>query len=90
MQFSGVIVFGLELVSLLVSWTGGLLWAADPPDCIAHIVSHQKRTTRVHRHAYGRPVGVAMDPHGALLVADDVGNAIWRVSGPQQAASPRN
>ena len=40
--------------------------------------------------AYGRPVGVAMDPHGALLVADDVGNAIWRVSGPQQAASPRN
>jgi len=31
--------------------------------------------------AYGRPVGVAMDPRGALLVADDVGNVIWRVSG---------
>jgi glucose/arabinose dehydrogenase len=30
--------------------------------------------------AYGRPVGVAMDLQGALLVADDVGNAIWRVS----------
>ena len=30
--------------------------------------------------AYGRPVGVAMDQRGALLVADDVGNAIWRVS----------
>ena len=30
--------------------------------------------------AYGRPVGVAMDTRGALLVADDVGNAIWRVS----------
>ncbi len=30
--------------------------------------------------AYGRPVGVAMDRKGALLVADDVGNAIWRVS----------
>ena len=30
--------------------------------------------------AYGRPVGVAMDNRGALLVADDVGNAIWRVS----------
>ncbi len=29
--------------------------------------------------AYGRPVGVAVDGHGALLVADDVGNAIWRV-----------
>lgn len=32
-------------------------------------------------HAYGRPVGVAMDRRGALLVADDVGNVIWRVSG---------
>lgn len=30
--------------------------------------------------AYGRPVGVAVDRHGALLVADDVGNVIWRVS----------
>jgi glucose/arabinose dehydrogenase len=30
--------------------------------------------------AYGRPVGVALDPQGALLVADDVGNAVWRVS----------
>lgn len=30
--------------------------------------------------AYGRPVGVALDKNGALLVADDVGNIIWRVS----------
>ena len=30
--------------------------------------------------AYGRPVGVAIDRRGALLVVDDVGNAIWRVS----------
>ena len=30
--------------------------------------------------AYGRPVGVAIDGHGALLVADDVGNALWRVT----------
>jgi len=29
--------------------------------------------------AYGRPVGVAIDARGALLVADDVGNIIWRV-----------
>jgi glucose/arabinose dehydrogenase len=29
--------------------------------------------------AYGRPVGVAVDKAGALLVADDVGNVIWRV-----------
>lgn len=30
--------------------------------------------------AYGRPVGVALDNKGALLVADDVGNIIWRVT----------
>jgi hypothetical protein len=30
--------------------------------------------------AWGRPVGVAMDRQGALLVADDVGNVVWRVS----------
>lgn len=30
--------------------------------------------------AYGRPVGVAIDKQGALLVADDVGNAIWRIA----------
>ena len=29
--------------------------------------------------ALGRPVGVAFDAKGALLVADDVGNVIWRV-----------
>jgi glucose/arabinose dehydrogenase len=27
----------------------------------------------------GRPVGVAIDKQGALLVADDVGNTAWRV-----------
>jgi glucose/arabinose dehydrogenase len=38
--------------------------------------------------AHGRPVGVAVDAHGALLVADDTGNTIWRVSasGGRQAA----
>jgi len=30
--------------------------------------------------AWGRPVGVAIDTRGALLVADDVGNVIWRVA----------
>ncbi|THC42825.1 sorbosone dehydrogenase family protein [Massilia sp. Mn16-1_5] len=29
--------------------------------------------------ALGRPVGVAIDKAGALLVADDVGNVVWRV-----------
>jgi glucose/arabinose dehydrogenase len=31
-------------------------------------------------NALGRPVGVAVDRAGALLVADDVGNAVWRVA----------
>lgn len=35
--------------------------------------------------ANGRPVGVAMDTRGGLLVADDVGNTLWRVS---QSAQP--
>lgn len=37
-------------------------------------------------NAMGRPVGVAVDKRGALLVADDVGNTIWRVT----AATPRS
>jgi glucose/arabinose dehydrogenase len=37
--------------------------------------------------AYGRPVGVAIDNQGALLVADDVGNTIWRVRNASLDAS---
>jgi glucose/arabinose dehydrogenase len=39
--------------------------------------------------AFGRPVGVAVDKSGALLVADDVGNIVWRVtpSGPASGAA---
>ena len=37
--------------------------------------------------AQGRPVSVITDASGALLVADDVGNRIWRVSTAQQAAA---
>jgi glucose/arabinose dehydrogenase len=33
------------------------------------------------RESYGRPVGVALAPRGGLLVADDVGDVIWRVTG---------
>jgi glucose/arabinose dehydrogenase len=36
-------------------------------------------------NARGRPVGVALDKSGALLIADDVGNTVWRVT----AASPQ-
>ena len=44
-----------------------------PLDVLTGFLSSEKT-------AYGRPVGVALDKRGALLVADDVGNVIWRVS----------
>ena len=39
--------------------------------------------------AQGRPVGVITDAAGALLVADDVGNVIWRVSAAARRKSPQ-
>ena len=42
-------------------------------------------------NAHGRPVAVTLDKTGALLIADDVGNTVWRVSAeapPPQAANP--
>ena len=39
--------------------------------------------------ARGRPVGVAIDRRGGLLVADDVGNTVWRVSGVEPVLLPR-
>lgn len=40
--------------------------------------------------AHGRPVGVVIDKSGALLVADDVGNKIWRVSKLKVAADTKS
>jgi glucose/arabinose dehydrogenase len=39
--------------------------------------------------ARGRPVGVAIDGTGALLIADDAGNTVWRVAAAN-AAAPRS
>jgi glucose/arabinose dehydrogenase len=45
--------------------------------------------------AFGRPVGIALDKQGALLVADDVGNIVWRVlplakpPAPTQVQAPK-
>ncbi|WOB24500.1 MULTISPECIES: sorbosone dehydrogenase family protein [Xanthomonas] len=36
----------------------------------------------------GRPVGVTVDPRGALIVADDLANIIWRVTPEAAAAAP--
>jgi glucose/arabinose dehydrogenase len=37
--------------------------------------------------ARGRPVGVVIDNQGALLVADDVGNTIWRLTAAPDTSS---
>lgn len=47
--------------------------AGPPQDVVTGFV-------RDNNHANGRPVGLAIDTNGGLLIADDVGNAIWRVS----------
>ena len=47
--------------------------AGPPVDVLTGFLSEQGQ-------ALGRPVGVALDQQGALLVADDVGNVIWRVT----------
>ena len=38
--------------------------------------------------AHGRPVGVAIDGTGALLVADDAGNTVWRVAAANGSITP--
>jgi glucose/arabinose dehydrogenase len=47
--------------------------SGDPADVLTGFV--------VDDEALGRPVGLALDRRGALLVADDVGDVVWRVTG---------
>jgi glucose/arabinose dehydrogenase len=35
-------------------------------------------------HARGRPVGIAVEGHGSVLVADDVGDTVWRITSAGQ------
>ena len=58
---------------IFVPFAGGRP-AGDPLDLLTGFVSDRGE-------ARGRPVGVAVDARGALLVADDVGNTVWRVTG---------
>ena len=37
--------------------------------------------------ARGRPVGVTVDPRGALIVADDLANTVWRIAASQPAGA---
>ncbi|MDQ5841402.1 MAG: sorbosone dehydrogenase family protein [Chloroflexota bacterium] len=48
--------------------------AGPPRDILTRFLAPDERVS------YGRPVGVAIGPDGSLLVADDVGDVIWRVT----------
>ena len=48
--------------------------AGPPRDILTGFLAPDERVS------YGRPVGVAIGPGGCLLVADDVGDVIWRVT----------
>jgi glucose/arabinose dehydrogenase len=58
---------------IFVPFAGGKPNGDLPLDVLTGFLDQQGR-------AYGRPVGVALDQRGALLVADDVGNVVWRVT----------
>ena len=49
--------------------------AGPPRDILTGFLAPDERSS------FGRPVGVALGPDGSLLVADDVGDVIWRVTG---------
>ncbi len=49
--------------------------AGPPRDILTGFLAADERVS------YGRPVGVTIGPDGSLLVADDVGDVIWRVTG---------
>jgi glucose/arabinose dehydrogenase len=57
---------------IFVPFAGGVP-AGPPEDILTGFLSEDDK-------AMGRPVGVQFDGRGALLVADDVGNVVWRVS----------
>lgn len=47
--------------------------AGEPIDFVTGLMGPDNKTR-------GRPVGVTVDPRGALIVADDLSNTIWRVT----------
>ncbi|MEH3036685.1 MAG: sorbosone dehydrogenase family protein [Sphingomonas adhaesiva] len=64
---------GYKVVYVPFTAQGWPVAGAKPVDVLTGFVDDDGR-------ARGRPVGVVTDRTGGLLVADDVGNAIWRVS----------
>ena len=52
--------------------------AGPPRDILSGFLAPDERVS------YGRPVGVTIGPDGSVLMADDVGDVIWRVTGARQ------
>ena len=57
---------------IYVPFAGGMP-NGPPQDVVTGFLSKDEK-------AYGRPVGVAIDKSGAILLADDVGNIVWRIT----------
>ncbi len=68
-------VSGYKVVYVPFAANGYPVRGAKPVDVLTGFLDKDGK-------AQGRPVGVITDKAGALLVADDVGNRIWRVSAP--------
>lgn len=71
---------GYKVVYVPFGANGRPLPDARPVDVLTGFLSAEGK-------ARGRPVGVVKDRGGALLVADDVGNVIWRVSAGTRTAA---
>jgi glucose/arabinose dehydrogenase len=56
--------------------------SGKPIDVVTGFLAPDNKSVR------GRPVGVVIDRSGALLVADDAGNVVWRVSAAAPAPRP--
>ncbi|KAA0685171.1 PQQ-dependent sugar dehydrogenase [Azospirillum brasilense] len=54
--------------------------AGDPVEVVTGFMGEDGKT-------YGRPVGVTVDPKGALIVADDLSNTVWRVAVTDRSSS---
>lgn len=64
-----------------IPFSNGQLTDSDPIDFASGFLTDDGR-------ALGRPVGVTIDPDGALIIADDLTNAIWRVTPDNPSAPP--
>jgi glucose/arabinose dehydrogenase len=65
---------GYKVVFVPFNDRGFPLANAKPIDVVTGFLSEDEK------QAFGRPVGLAFDKAGSLLIADDAGNTIWRLT----------